>query len=268
MPPERERLVRRTLRLFGTSWRAHLDHPLVVAIVIGGCVLLHTLDELTGRRDPGAGDLSRLFAPPPLDLYSGVRVADGSPWMLAAMIPARAAFLLAVLTMILGVRPNAVAFLKVTGLKLAELLSFAVVVVTGNLYFAEKAAAIEDPSRSLAPLFLIMAQPVLFVVFTAILAPLVCQSAGRVRMRLVVSNRALWIFAAVSVWMWLFGKGRIDAIAAVPGGEVLGYGLAFGVLILQSVILGAIAFSAIEASQAADKVKFRSSAGALVRAPL
>lgn len=220
----------------------------MVALVVIGCLALFALDALTGRRDPGAGDLSRLFAPPPLDLYAGVRVADGSRVLLVLMIPIRAAFLITVLTLLLKAKPNLRSVLKVTMLQVAALLSFGLAVVAGNLYFVQKAAAIEDPGRWPLALGLLILPPFLILISSVVLAPLVGQAVTGLRLRLQLRNGPVWILAILSTWIWLFGYRRIDAVAA--GGAVIGYALAFGVLVLQSVLLGGIAIRATEADQA------------------
>lgn len=258
----KEKFLRRTFRLLRESWRAHIQRPAALILLLAGCIALFIFDAATGHREPTAGDLSKLFAPAPLDAFTGVRVADGSRWRLAMVIPFRALFVVGVLALLMRRRWTRSAFSKVVAVELAATLSFAIPVVLGYLYFLEKASAIENPARWPGALALLAAEPLLFLLLTATFAPLACAAAVGEKMKLRLNDGAIWVLALISTWLWLFGYQRIDAIARAPGGDTTAYGIAFAALVLQSVIVSAISIRTIELSQDISSRKTNSSLAA------
>lgn len=266
MLPEAEPLAHRTLRLLSASWRAHLQNPLAVALVIGASLALFLVGELSGRTDRGAADFSKLFAPPPLGSYSVVGAAQRNLFLLVGLIVARSMLVMGVLALLLAIPVGAKKLFRVVGVEAVGVLSLIVVVFLANLYFVQKAAALEDAGRIPIAVLLLLMEPFVVQLLTVLLAPLVCQAARGSRLRPVLTDGSIWIFSMFSTWLWMFGYRNIDAVATAPGSEIGGFALACATLVVQSILLAAIALRTIELDQGAPIVKRKSSVGASARA--
>lgn len=167
-----------------------------------------------------------------------------------------------VLGLLLRVRIGAKTLLRVVGVEIVATLTLIIVVMLANLYFVMKASALEGEGRLPTAMLLLLLEPVLVQMLTLLLAPLVCQAVAGNRFRPLLSDGSIWIFSTVSTWLWMFGYRYIGEIATAPGSEIGGFAMACAFLVLQSVLLAAIAMRTMERDQSAVILKRSSSVGA------
>lgn len=237
LPPEREPLVRRTRRLLAASIDAHIRRPLIGVAAVAGAVAFFLLDTITGPRRPGARELAGMFAPPPLDAFSDLKLVDGrhSRWVLALAFPMRVVLVAAVLSLVLGSRPTARRVAKLALVYLASTAAFAIPFGMAVLFLSGFRSG--GPST----LLLIAVHPIVHAALAVLFAPLAARAISGERLRPSLLDPPIWIFAAISTWLWLLVPGRIEAVALSPEGGAIAYAVALTVVLAQSLLLGAMA---------------------------
>lgn len=229
------------------SFRMHLDRPLAVAVAVGAAISIFLVDHLTPGT-LGAGQLGRLFAPPPLDSFADLQAAKGALLLAPFLIVARSAVLTGVLSILFQARPAFSRFVKVVAIEVAGAASLALIGLTGLFYLSAKSAAASVPGAGAIALFLIVLTPALHAAAVALFSPMACRAALGQTVRPCLADAPIWLFAVVSTWLWMFGSRRVEALASAEGGSAIGFALALCMVVAQSVVLAAIALRARETS--------------------
>ena len=207
---------------------------------------LFGLGGLASGRRPGPDVLGQAMALPPLDTFGDLELSDGplSPWAPPIFV-VRVALVTSALALVLGIRPGLKSFARVAGVYVLSLLSMAVPVLTGLGYFTARS----DPAardNAVAPVLLI-AFLVVLVVLGAVLATVAGRAVAGGRLWPLLNKPSVWGLVLVSTLVWLFGIGAIRQAPGEPP-STIGYVAAFGVVILQSIIYGAVAITSVEAA--------------------
>jgi hypothetical protein len=236
--------LRQTLGLVRDSFSRFIEIPWLLAVVVGSSVALFLLESTIGS-DPGPRELSRLFAPAPLDAYADLGVVNRIWWLLAITLSLRA---LVVTAVVAGLTRRALSVRgigRVAALNAASALSIGGFLLFGIVFFGLKSAAAENPTHAAAALVTLALQLALYLFLVSLFAPMVCRAASGLRIKPVLRDGVIWIIAAAACWLWLFGSSRVEAVSA-SAGDSIGYLFALGMLSLQAVLLGAIAIRSTE----------------------
>lgn len=224
----------------------HLRKPVIWITVIAGSVILFLLDLATGPLDPGPHNLGQMFAPAPLDVFGDINFTDlgDIPWMLLIVVALRIAFVAAVIGAMVSVRPSGRGISRLAGVYGVSWLAFGVLFGMAALYVGQLARAAESLGSAWAVWGILLLQPLVLMLFVVVISPLSVRALTSQSMRPRLRDGSIWVFAALSVWLWAFVTPRLEALGSAYGG----YALAFAILAAQSVILGAIAGATAERS--------------------
>lgn len=204
------------------SWRRHVETPSLPLLVIAACVVQLLIGHYLGGAELSPGNLSRLFAPAPLDTFSDLRIAGQNRILIPLLLVTRAALATAFVVLVAGHRFRFIRLIKVAALNLVSVATLALAITLGIAY-----VALQSTSGGIA---LLLAQPILLLLLTRVLSPVVCRVAAGLPARPLLADARLWFYAAVSVWLWMFTWEKATV-----------YPLSFMMVIVQSVLLGAIA---------------------------
>ena len=195
---------------------------------------------------PSPGMLAHRFAPVPLDVISDSQVAGPLSWRMVVAIIVRA-FAAYLLVMAVRGRLKTRKRPQLRPHVQSYLLAWAVALLSAILVRAYVALQSHPESKlaGLGVLLLIVGLPIGYVVATRFIAPLGLGPHSHLgpRTRPHARHRSIWIYSGASLWLWLFTANRIDD--AFPAPSIVGYFLAFCVIALQSLLLGAILISAV-----------------------
>lgn len=212
------------------SWSLHLQRPWIPALAIFGSLIQLLLASYFGGAVLDPGSLARSFAAPPLDVYSVLRIAGESRLIVPALFVLRIGVVTGLVTAIVGRRLRFLNLLKVGALGLGSLLTAGLPIVLGLAYLTYKTRAVEAGQLTLVQPILLLGQAILLLLLVRFLSPMVCRAATGMSVRPVLTDGRLWIYSAVSGWLWMFTWQRATVFA-----------LGFVIVFAQSVLLGAIA---------------------------
>lgn len=204
------------------SWRRHVELLWLPAFVLAGSVAQFLTAHYLGGADLTPQNLARLFAPPPLDTFSDLRIAGQSRQLIPLLVATRTVLVTVFVALLTGRRFRLVNLMKVAGLNVLSLATLGLSILLGLAYLAHQSS----PGQ----LALLISQPLLMILTTRVLAPMICRAAAGLSVRPLLADGRMWLYAFVSVWLWMFTWEKASI-----------YALSFVIVIAQSVLLGAIA---------------------------
>ncbi|MGH2555213.1 MAG: hypothetical protein ACRDHO_05800 [Actinomycetota bacterium] len=221
------------------GWRLLTRRPALAALVIGGSVLMFAAALGSGETDLGPGDLAKLFSIPPMSIYAALGLAQNLP-MAIILVVANFAIFAGFVGLLTEARPRAAALLRGAGLHLAGTLTVAIFAALGYVYVASRSRAALGEDVGVAPLFLLLIPLLIYPPLTTVLGTMSSRALAGQKATPRLRDGSIWLLVILCVWMNLFLPGRLDAISAEPGGQVIAYALAFGTLTIQMILTAAI----------------------------
>ena len=226
------------------SWRAHLDSPWIPALALLSCAAIALLADVLGGAKLTPQNLARLSGLSPLDAYGVVAISAHQKLLIPLLIAVKAELTTAAVAGFARSRLALKSIAKVALLYAGAAISIYLLAFVGVMYANEKSKALLLGRATPALPSLLVLEIVGYVLLTVTFSTLVVRAALSERLRPKMSLLSIWGAAAVSSWLWLV-VSKSSALA----GDPLGYAFAFGLILVQSVLLGAVAFRAGELPQ-------------------
>ncbi|MEO7803158.1 MAG: hypothetical protein ABIS18_01575 [Actinomycetota bacterium] len=203
------------------------------------------MGRLTGDTAPGAGDLSRTYAPTPLDSFGDLGLIDGSffGWRTPLLLAARIFLVAVVLALLLRAQLTRKTFVRLGIVYLAALVSVAIPLGLSLAYLKLFAQA-DSAFRSLGVFMTLVLLPVVLTGLVVVWAPIAAQAVVGLPFKFIIRRRKLWLLSAASGWFYVFTSNRIEALEKAAPNTLTPFMLALAVITVQSVIFTAIAFEA------------------------
>ncbi|MGI8426744.1 MAG: hypothetical protein ACR2FO_05950 [Actinomycetota bacterium] len=245
-----------TLGLLKRSFWIQLKRPQIVALVMAGA-LVQFLIESAGSRAPRASELAGMFAPPPVDAFTWLRLFQGSIWPIQAIpvLILRVLIVWLFLSMILARKPSARGLTRAVVVYIAALGAFGVFVIAGITAgpFLVKALAgvfAGSPKGDFYATGRVLGFGIiyygvfvpLFIWATVAISPALAKVVAGKPPKLQLKSLSIWLLVTVSTVVYLTVSIRGQDDRLTPS-AVLG---AFLVLLAQSLLFGAIALAAAD----------------------
>jgi len=242
-----------TLGLLKRSFWIQVKRPQIVFLVMVGA-LVQFLIESAGNATPRASDLAGMFAPPPVDSFTWLRLFQGSmsPIQAIPILILRMLIVWLFLSMVLASKPSARSLTRAAGAYISALGAFGGFVIAGitaGPFLVKALAGVfagspeGDPYRTGQVLgFGIIYYGVfvpLFIWATVTISPLFAKAAGSQAPKPELKSRSIWLLVTFSTIAYLMVSIRGQNNPPTPA-AFLG---AFLFLLGQSLIFGAVALA-------------------------
>lgn len=234
------------------SWRAHVDRPWIPALLLLSCAAIALMADVLGGAKLTPQNLARLGGLPPLDAYGLLAVSAKQSLLIPVLILLKAGITTAAFAGVTRSRVSLRSIARVALLYGGAAISIYLLALVGVLYANEKSKAVLlGEATPLLPTLLIL-EIVGYVVLTVFFSTLVARAAAGERLSPKMSSPGIWAACAFSIWLWLF-VSKSSALAD----DALGYAFAFVLILVQSLLLGAVTLRARESFQLTPVPKSR-----------
>ena len=238
-------LSHRTFGPLAQSLAMIMKRPVIVLAVIAGGILLFAIGRVTGQQQEGAAELAKAFAPAPLDVYADLGIADSSilGWRMPALFVFRVLLVSLVLSLFLQTELNARRIGKVAGLYVICFIS-TLIPLGISLAFLNSVGDADSAIEGLTVFATLLATPIVLSILVVTLSPLMALAIDGSRVRPMFRDPSIWLSSVVATWLYLLTSQRIEEAQQLAPASPLPYLSALIVLLMETILVGAIALSA------------------------